>query len=206
MQDYELELTFDKGYIADPYWPEQEKVINIIKESGAKRARTPENAAKALDAYLSSHSMTRADFEKLEKLAARSFYRNDTIIIPSHHLYGCLANAADVAPAAVRIAKPEQIRSIIEVSDLATSKTEADGVWERFAVVTGGSGSRISNQRGLRSNEYIENFTATGTLHVISDVAEQKLLDFLRFAGREVGIGASRKLGWGRFTVGLKQS
>jgi hypothetical protein len=28
-----------------------------------------------------------------------------------------------------------------------------------------------------------------------------RVRDFIAYAGREVGIGASRKMGWGRFTV-----
>jgi hypothetical protein len=46
-------------YIAHPYWPEREKLINIQKESGLSRARTAQTRRKALDDYLASISMTR---------------------------------------------------------------------------------------------------------------------------------------------------
>jgi len=201
-------LHFDKGYIAHPYWPEQERLINILKESGAKRVRSQERAEKALRDYLGSKGMTLDDYRKLEDLANRPFYtRNgkapggEIIIISEHQVYGMLAAGCSLASSSLRIARPEQVRSVLISNDWETGKTEADGVWERFVVVTGGQG-KLSNQRALRSNPYIENFNASGELKFSEEILRpEKVKDFIAFCGAEVGIGASRKLGWGRFTI-----
>lgn len=61
---------------------------------------------------------------------------------------------------------------------------------------------KASNQRSLRSNAFIRDFEATGTIEVDADMVEPKaVVELLRFAGRAVGIGASRKMGWGRFKI-----
>jgi len=196
-------LQFPKGYIADPYWPEREKVINIQKQSGINRARTPERRDKALRDYLATLEMTLETYRELEGLADRPFYRNgdEQIIMPTHQVYGCLVNAAANATAAVRIARADNLRSVIEAGEWQTGKIEADGMFERFAVVNSGSG-KLSNQRALRSNPYIADFEAQGTVDFQEEYVQvAKLKDFLAFAGRDIGIGACRKLGWGRFNV-----
>jgi hypothetical protein len=104
-----------------------------------------------------------------------------------------------VAPAKLRI---PNLRVAVRASDFVTTKYAPDGNWERFAVVTIGTGAKASNQRGYRSNAYICDFRATGSLDVEPEMVEpDALLRLLEFAGRVVGIGASRKMGWGRFTV-----
>ena len=56
MLTYKIAARFDKGYIADPYWPERERVINIDKQSGMSRARSSANRPNAaIDTKL--HSM-----------------------------------------------------------------------------------------------------------------------------------------------------
>lgn len=203
----ELTITthFARGYIADPYWPEQAHLIDIIKESGMSRARSEQNRDKALRDYLNKKSMTLDDFRAIEAAAKRPFYRIDgpasTIIIPEHQVYACLTNAADTATSSIRIAQPEQVRSLLVCSAWVTERTKEDGVFERF-VRPMSQGRELSNQRTLRQNPYIADFDAVGTIGFDPDlVPEQRLIDFLRYAGREVGIGASRKLGWGRYTV-----
>ena len=202
--NYRLRLHFAKGYIAHPYWPERERLITIQKESGMKRLRSEAKAKQALDTYLRDRGMSMDDYRALEKAADRPFYTangGSEIIIPAHHLYGCLVQGCDAAPASSRLAKTDQIRTVLTPSDLHTGKQKEDGVWERFVVVTAGTGAKLSNQRALRSNPYIEDFDATGTIEVFGDHDRKKVHDFLAFVGREVGVGASRKLGWGRFTV-----
>lgn len=206
-----ITVRFDKGYIADPYWPEMEKIINIQKASGFNRIRSEERRVKALEDYLQTIGMSMDEYRELEKLARRPFYRQDgpgkdgatpAIIIPAHQVYGAFAQASAICSSSLRIARQEQIRTILVTSDWLTEKTEEDGIWDRFVVVKSGSGKQLTNQRALRSNAYIEKFEARGTLHCLLGKDHlKKLGDFLRWVGAEVGIGASRKLGWGRFEV-----
>jgi hypothetical protein len=82
---------------------------------------------------------------------------------------------------------------------------KADGVFERFVTVTSGTGAKLSNQRALRSNEYIANFQSDMALSFSEDiVAPERVRKFWEFVGRDIGVGASRKLGWGRFEVTWK--
>ena len=199
-----LTAHFEKGLVGDPYWPEQEKVINILKESGAKRVRSREKAEKALSDYLQQQGMKMDDFRKLERLAARPFYTLDgtaEIVISEHQLYGMLAQACQLATSAVRLTRAEQVRTLLTMTDWRTGKVEADGVWSRFVVVTGAQG-KLSNQRALRENAYIADFDATGEIAFSEEILDaEKVKRFLVFCGRDVGVGASRKLGWGRFEV-----
>jgi len=145
------------------------------------------------------------DYTALEAQADVPFYTVDgtaEIMIPAHHVHGCLANASDLCSASIRIARTEQIRTVVTSSDWRTGKTEPDGTWERFVVVKSGSGQSLSNQRALRTNPYIAGFDTTGELHFIGDKEQlPKLREFLAWAGREIGLGAARKLGWGRFEI-----
>ena len=204
-------LHLPKGYIGHPYWPERERVITIQKESGVNRARSLDKRDKTLRAYLDSKGITLDDYRALEARAAREFYVGadvddssalpDEIVLPAHHLHGLMAQAADVAPSSIRLAKPEQIRNLLAWSSLRTCKTKPDGTWERFVTVKGGMGNKLSNQRGLRVNQYIADVTATGTLTLVNPEHEKKVRQFIAWAGEEIGLGASRKLGWGRFVV-----
>lgn len=206
-------LTFTKGYIAHPYWPELERKINIEKESGMRRTRSAEKSTKTLRDYLAAHDMDMRDYEKLAERAERPFYTardlDDAnghdpaeIVIPAHQMYGALAQACSVASSSLRIASVENLRTVLKVGDVFTGKSKADGSWDRFVVVKAGAGQKLSNQRALRSNAYLGPFSATLDLHFSEDVLQrQRVCDFIGFVGREIGVGASRKLGWGRFTV-----
>lgn len=199
-------LQFGKpGYIEHPYTPAMHKLVELKKLSGVNRVRSEKKAREALESYLKRNGMTLADYEQLERDAAMQFHTNGTeeIIIPAEKILSCLVNASDLAPSRMRI---NNLRCAVMSTNFHTGKSKADGVWERFAVVTGGSAmKRLSNQRGYRANEYIENFKATGDLTVKeSMVKPEAVMELLRFAGSDVGIGASRKMGWGRFEVAKK--
>lgn len=210
----EAKITFVKGYIAHPYWPAREKLINVQKESGVNRVRSEEKRGKVLRDYLQSKGMTMEDYEKLGEDANRPFYTGteaqvmevghdkQEIIIPSHQIYGALVQTAFVASSSIRICKPEQVRTVLHVSDVWTGKRKEDGVWDRFVVVKTGTGNKLSNQRALRSNPYLGPFTAPISFTFDEEVlGAAKVKEFVSYTGREIGIGASRKLGWGRFKV-----
>jgi hypothetical protein len=210
---YDIKVSI-RGYIAHPYWPAREKVINIVKESGMSRARSAVNRRAALEQYLKTHDMTPADFEDLEAEAERPFYADGEgrIIVPALHVTSMLVATCDTISAAARPMPADQVRSLVTVSPWTTTLTGADGTWERFAVVTGGTGGRLTNQRALRSNAYIgalpedtaaPGVPASGTITLDPGMVRPAVLEeALRYAGRYIGVGASRKMGWGRFTVG----
>jgi hypothetical protein len=176
---------------------------------------------RALSEHLTRRSMTIDELNARRARAARPFYTAtdvealsfgqcplnghdpDEIVIPPHQIYGCLTQAADLARPATRVASRDQIRTMLTVEQpIYTGKSAPDGVWERFAVVTGRTGARLSNQRALRRSWYIGSFA--GELAVAFDrtVADpQKVEDFIAYAGRDIGIGASGKMGWGRFEL-----
>lgn len=206
----DLTIYFKKGYVADPYWTELTELIDIQKESGMNRARSEKNRADALATYLARQGMTPEDYAKLEALARRPWYRVDSddesteIIVSSHQLYGCLIEAAKQAPAALRLCEPDNLRHMIELSDFSTGKTKEDGIYKRAVMPKSGAGQPLSNQRTLRSDPYIEKFEATGTLRYYAEELRDKgeyLVDFLRYAGQRVGVGAARKMGFGRYEV-----
>jgi hypothetical protein len=191
------------SYIADPYWPEREKLITIAKQSGLSRARTEQTRRKALDTYLAASGLTRADYQELERLAARPFYLHDgCIIVPELHVMSMIVAACDEIGARDRPCAPGLARTLIRPSPWPTGKTGPDGTWERFAVVSSGTGAKLTNQRALRRNPYIKDAAATGTIEIdAATIRPDVLWKTLSYAGTHVGIGAARKMGWGRFTL-----
>ena len=201
------------SYIGHPYWPEMERLITITKESGMSRARSTANRRKALEQYLQAAGMTFAQYEELEKKAAEPFYKaGDRIIVPELHVTSMVVATCDTIRAAGRPCPPDQVRSAMRFSDWMTDRSKPDGVWERFAVVTAGTGQKLSNQRALRSNPYVgsppgglgdaKGVQCSGIITLDESMVKPSvLLDALRWAGTDVGIGASRKMGWGRFDV-----
>jgi hypothetical protein len=203
MLTYNLTVQISK-YIGDPYWPEQFRLIEITKESGMNRVRASQNKRKALEEYLKSKGMTLDDYTVLETAAKRPFHVNAEgfIIIPAERVFSFLVATCDTVRAAMRPCSKEQVRSRFEVSDWITTKTGPDGIWSRFATVTSGPGGKLSNQRGLRENPYIENALATGSLSCDPDFVNVKTLhNAIEWGGAMVGIGASRKMGMGRFAI-----
>jgi len=206
MQTASLLLYFHRGYIAHPYWPAMAKLVDIQKNSGMNRAKSTANRRKALEEYLRSATppMTLMEYEELEKKAKEPFYRDadGQIIIPELHVTSFLVATCDEARAATRPCDPNQVRSRFIATHWSTGKHKEDGVYERFAQVTSGSGQKLSNQRGFRTNPYISDFEARGTISFDADfVNPDTLRRALEFGGNFVGIGASRRMGWGRFEV-----
>jgi hypothetical protein len=216
MITYGLKVNL-QSYIAHPYWPEREAVINITKESGMQRARSDANRRKALEEYLRSKEMTLADWDRLNELANRQFYTNgdsSSIVVPRRHVISMLVATCNTARAAFRPCPPEQARIALRVSEWKTNMRVEDAhSWERFAVVSSGTGAKLSNQRGYRQNLFIgaeppddveptAPVIATGTITIDDQMVKPEVLrNALEWAGVFVGIGASRKMGWGRWKL-----
>lgn len=208
MLTYDYALKFKTPYIGNPYWVEMYQLIEITKTSGMNRSRASQNKRKALEEHLKATGMTLAQYEDLEHRAKRPFHTDDDgeIIIPADRVLSFLVATCAEARAAQRPCQPEQVRARFVVSDLATGRTTADGIWSRFATVTAGTGAKLSNQRGLREDAYIADFTATGTIGFDPQFVRPEVVEnALRWAGDNVGIGASRKMGKGRFDLVLWQ-
>jgi hypothetical protein len=203
--DFDLTLKVD-SYIAHPYWPEVDQMVNIQKASGFNRAKSELTRDKALRGYLEKIGMSYADYEALVKLAHREWYRQNgedsPIIIPRHQFAGCLVQSCTSAPAGCKFPK-DAFRSLVQVGDLLTQKRTHDTVYKRFVRPSDAkTGKPISNQRSLRENAVIEAFEATGTLALDMDnVKPDSVKGLLKYAGKYTGLGASRKMGYGRFTV-----
>jgi len=224
MKIFVVTLHFDKGYIASPYWPELGKLIDIEKQSGMNRCRSESRIREALEQHLKKIGMSLKEYEELQVLAARPFYTTGTngtlpsptapptpalspsspptIIIPRTQVYGMLVHAADTIRSAGRPCHPDQVRSLVQATDFSTGKTEPDGLWERMVLPKDGSGKPLSNQRGLRQDYFIRDFDAKGAFQLDPNYIKPDVVrELLVYAGQNIGIGASRKMGWGRFEV-----
>ena len=201
-RDVDVTLKLDR-YIAHPNWPETETVVNVLKKSGATRARSEDAATEKLHSYLARIGMTREEYEAAVILSKREWHRtaDGFIFIPRHSLSGCLREAAQRPPAGAKIAR-ESVSWLARIGDFVTDRKDASGVWERFAQPKDPkSGKPLSNQRSLRRNEYIEGATATGVIQLHNEVKVETLAMLLKHAGSMIGVGASRVMGYGRFLV-----
>jgi len=206
METYRVTLKIDK-YIAHPFWNETSEIVNIQKVSGVNRVRSEDKRDAALTSYLKKQGMSAKEYDALVEKSQRQWYRkkNDDmkskIIIPMHQIFGMLVHGSMSAPAGCRI-NPDNVRSTLQVSDFETNKVKSDGVFSRYVLPTGPDGKPISNQRRLTKNEYVEDVEAVGK--VVFDPNEVKadaVRELIEHALHKCGIGASRKMGYGRGVV-----
>ena len=102
--DVTLKLT---SYIADPYWPEMNQVIEIQKKSGLAAKKSDDTRDAALKAYLSKIEMTQDQYDELVRLSQRPWHLLDgegsNIVIPRHQMSGCLVQATLSAPSGAKV-------------------------------------------------------------------------------------------------------
>jgi len=198
-----LRLT---NYIANPYWPQKNRVIEIEKKSGVARQRSEDKRIAALKSECSRQGLTYEDYLRLKREAEEQWYRSKTdgtIIIPRHQLAGAVVQAIGQSPKALRGPfTVDNFRALVGVGDFTTGLKEATGKFERFVKLEG------SNQRSFQSNEFIgqyldqgEPFEAVGYLTVPDDKTERYVKDLLNVAVTTIGIGACRKMGFGRGVI-----
>ena len=122
--------------------------------------------------------------------------------MPALHVVSMIVATCDTISSRARPCAPNLVRTLIRPTGWHTARTAPDGVWERFATVTSGTGQKLSNQRALRADPYIEDTDATGVIGIDETTIRPEVLwKALAWAGTHVGIGASRKMGKGRFTL-----
>ena len=191
-----------ESYIAHPYWPEREQVIQIQLHSGVNRLKNEDKKKAAMKAECEKRGLTLADYDKLVLLADRRWYRVDNedlkspILIPRHQLAGCLVETISRTPKAVcGPYETDSFRHHVRLSDFLTEKTDADKQFDRYVKLEG------SNKRDHQVSPVICDFLATGTLSVADDTKLPPLRRLFDYAFSEVGVGASRKMGYGRGEV-----
>jgi hypothetical protein len=198
-----------RGYIAEPYWPETESVVNILKESGMSRCRSDKTRRQALEKTLNQRGLSMKQWEALRVKSSRPFYtENGTgarIIIPSEQMAAALTCICYQMPRSQQPCEPNNLRTAIVIPapfQVTPEKTAPDAVWARVVQPKDGKGNPLSNQRATRTSHYICDFDAVGVLEIDSSFVDpESVRQALVWGGKRVGIGASRKMGWGRFTV-----
>ena len=111
------------------------------------------------------------------------------------HCPGLLVNAVAIAPKAIRgDFTSDSFRSLVQIGDFSTERTEADRIFSRYI-------KGDSNQRRLTEDEVIENFTAIGECKLQSFVDVDDFTRILSYAIQVIGVGSARKMGYGRGVV-----
>lgn len=186
------------NYLSNPYWTEKGRVITIMTQSGTNKQRTNEKREQALTAWLQKIGMTKEAFDILQQYGNREWHLNGQgcIVLPRHQICGGLVQTVRTQPKALRGAYDEDsFRAVVQVSDFVTDRKPVDAkIYSREVCPD----PRKSTQRQHQEHPYLENFDAYG--HVIVR-AGQKLGDLGRIMEHTintVGIGAARKMGYGR--------
>jgi len=205
-----LRCVFEfENYIAHPYWPECDRVISIDLHSGVNRLKIEHKKLAALKGQCQKEGITLDAYDAMIESSKRQWYRVDDkdqtspIIIPRHQLAGCLVETVGRTPKAIRGKyEKDSFRALVQLSDFRTDRTDGDGVYARFVKLDG------STKRSWQENEFIGGylgegspFTATGTAAVEPTAKVDDLKRLFAYAVEEIGLGASRKMGFGRGRV-----
>lgn len=203
MRKINVALGFrDSGYIAKPYWPERNTLINITKDVHPKLGDAKKQ--QAIAAACEKRGITVEEYQRILDKAEWPFYtkngRAGEIVIPERIFQSFLNHASMTAPRAIpRI--PQKGLTFIGVKisggSFSTGKTEADAQkFERFVKL------EESNQRTFSSDKYIIDFQAQGILELDEEVINATdLKKLVEYGGRWIGIGGARPQGYGRFVV-----
>lgn len=202
MTNVEVKLRFSEpGYIALPYWPAKNTLINIMKNVHPKLADTKK--AAALRASCEKHGVSESEFQQMLIDAERPFHTRNgpgsEIVIPERIFQSFINHCSMEAPKAVPRITEKGLTFIgikVEGGYFHTGKKAPDGTFDRFVK------NQESNQRQWASSPFIREFTASGILKVDGEViAPDKLLKLLEWGGKWIGIGSARPQGYGRFSV-----
>ncbi len=199
-----LHVMFE-NYIAHPYWPEKNTVIEVEKKSGMNRCKSDKTRDQALNAQLKKMDLSIKEYQRLKELAARPWYtlENGKICIPRHQLAGAFVQLVSTAPKALRGEfTKDNFRALVQIGDLETQQSEGSGVFARFVKLAD------SNQRSWQENEYLgryldkgKPFAATGKIGVMDEKQVKTVKAIIEATIETVGVGAARKMGFGRGVV-----
>lgn len=198
-----FELQFEKsplGYIANPYWPEVEWCLKIEQKAGVHPRHKDDKKRKLIEHYCNQNGISLADFDAARvKIATQRWYfdKNGDIYIPRHHISGMLVQTIQGhrLKSSVNV---DQLRSFLQVYDaeVLPKKQKLDFMFSRYIK------NPESNMRRLQEDEVISDFVAVGTLNFNPDIFNiRDVEDLFSYGGRWVGIGSSRKMGYGRYSV-----
>jgi len=206
----EIKITIRmQNYIAHPFWPARNRVIEIEKKSGVNRQKSEEKRQAALKAECERQSCMLADYEAWRIEAAEQFYRVGTnpgglnrggkIMIPRHQIAGGMVQVIGGAPKALRGPfDRDNFRALVAIGDFITDLVDRDGAFERFVKLEG------SNQRSWQANDFIGEYLDCGApFNAVGSIAcepkqEETVRSLLTAVLENVGIGAARKMGFGR--------
>lgn len=194
------------NYIAHPYWPAKNRVIEIQKKSGYNRLKNEDKRLVAIKTECENQGCTYDQYLALIETAKAQWYTNSEglIMIPRHQIAGSLVETIGRAPKALRGEfDKENFRALVQVGDFVTDRTEGSGLFARFVKL------ETSNQRSWQENEFLgqyleagEPFAAEGTIAFGgSPKTEQTIRALFTKAVEDTGIGAARKMGFGRGAI-----
>lgn len=204
----EFRITFgEQGYIALPYWPEIDRIINLKNAAGVHFKHAPAKQRELIETYCKDNGVPIAEFDAWEyKVANDKWYRdkNSNIVVARHQLQGAIVQALHPKQSRMRhrLSKSiprEQVRTLIAIrGDLSISPTkeERDSIYEHYIK------HEKTNQRRLQRDEVITNFSAEGIIEWADVVAKSEDIEsLLRWTGENVGVGSARIMGCGRFEL-----
>jgi hypothetical protein len=203
MQEIHVTLQM-ANYIAHPFWPARNRVIEIEKKSGVNRQKSEDKRQAALKAECQRQGYTIEQYEQFKVEAAEQWYRHDgKIMIPRHQMAGALVQSIATAPKALRgNFDKDNFRALVQMGDFVTDLTKSAGVFGRFVKLEG------SNQRSWQENDfigrYLDNgkpFEAVGVIVCTDPKTVDTVKALLQKAVETIGIGAARKMGFGRGTI-----
>jgi hypothetical protein len=208
-----------KSFIAEPFWPELYERVDIEKKSGMNLKRVDQLRRQALEEELKLRGLTLAEYDRLCELGARQWQLDDDgfIVHPADKVASFLSHATQRMTSSARPCNPEIVRVAIVPSAWHTGVDPARArVWERYVPRhdSGRGNKKLTEMRMIRRSEYIGaepplGLEPAGDKIVFSArfrlddamVRPDRVAELLRRGGENIGIGACRKMGWGRFEV-----
>jgi hypothetical protein len=208
-----------RSFIAEPYWPELFERIDIEKKSGMNLKRLSQLRRQALEEELKARGLTLPEYERLCELGSRPWHLDaeGRIVHPADKVASFVSHTTQRMTSGSRPCDPDVVRVAIVPSAWRTGVDPAHArVWERFAVRhdSGRGNKKLTEMRMARRSHYIGAeppfelepagdkivFTARFELDD-SMVRPDNVAEMLRHGGEKIGIGACRKMGWGRFEL-----